>query len=298
MNTIRKHSPYVSVIIPVYNDATELSETLLTLTNQSYPEDKYEVLVVDNGSTDTTVEVARSFAKVQLLIENKYKNSPYSARNRGLESAKGSVIAFLDASCRPIFHWLTEGINTLHRENADLVGGKVAFRLKNSKDVGEFYDSQINIKMKENIERRKGAKTANLFVRKKVIEAIGPFPEGIRSGGDLIWTQKASSSGFLLVYSEQAAVMKSARPLRELLKKQWRVGQRHPQIWKEQGIKKSSLVIILKMLIPPAPNTIKKILLQNDNQQGVPPFFSLWLTAYLVKIITSSANVYGKWKIQ
>lgn len=297
MNPEKNENLYVSVIIPVYNDAVELSETLLALTSQSYPKDKYEVLIVDNGSTDTTVEVASSFTKVRLLAENKHKNSPYSARNRGIESAEGSIVVFLDASCRPTFHWLAEGINTLQRKNADLVGGKVVFRFKNSKDVGEFYDSQINIKMKENIEHKKGAKTANLFVRKRVIEAIGPFPEGVRSGGDLIWTQKATRSGFLLVYSEHAIVTKAARPLKDLLKKQWRVGQQHPLIWKEQGVKKRSLMIILKMLIPPAPSTIKKML-QSNSQSGKPTFFSLWLIAYMVKITTSSANVYGKWKVQ
>ncbi|MEM9831984.1 MAG: glycosyltransferase [Bacteroidota bacterium] len=297
MNSEKKDYPYVSVIIPVYNDAAELSGTLHALADQSYSEDKYEVLVVDNGSTDATIEATTSSTKVRLLTEHKYRNSPYSARNRGIENAGGDIIVFLDASCRPDSHWLAEGVSTLYKEHADLVGGKVAFRFRDPKNAGEFYDSQINIKMKENIEIKKVAKTANLFVRKRVIEAIGKFPEGIRSGGDLLWTQKASRNGFLLVYSERAAVTKAARPLKELLRKQWRVGQRHPQIWKEQGIKKNSLAIIFKMLIPPSPGTIKRML-QDNSQQHKPSFLSLWLVAYMVKVITSSANVYGQWKVQ
>jgi len=288
--------PYVSVIIPVYNDSAELSETLTALDRQTYPAAHYEVFVIDNGSTDTTLDVAKSFPGVQVLIEDRRLSSPYSARNRGIEMAKGEVIVFLDASCQPVPQWLEAGVKALNRENADMVGGKVAFRFIDSRSAGEFYDSQINIKMKENIEQKKGAKTANLFIHRRVIETIGRFPEGIRSGGDLLWTQKATREGFILVYDENAAVAKAARPLRELLKKQWRVGKRHPQIWREHGVRKSSLKIFLKMLVPPSPGTIQKMI-QSRRQQGTPSFLSLWVVAYLVKIITSSANIYGKWKL-
>lgn len=288
--------PFVTVIIPVYNDAKDLSLCLDALEGQTYPKNKFEVIVIDNGSTDQTIEVANSYPSVKVLIEKDYQNSPYSARNRGIEQAKGEILIFLDASCTPVHHWMIAGVKAMNQKNADMIGGHVSFRFQDVRSAAEFYDSQINIRMKENIEEKKGAKTANLFVRREVINTIGKFPEGIRSGGDLLWTQKATSQGFLLLYNEDASVQKSARPFKELLRKQWRVGKKHPQIWKEQGKKKSMVKIIVTMLIPPSPVSIMNMLSKSGKGAG-PDFLRLWVVAYVVKIVTSLANIYGKTKL-
>jgi len=91
-----------------------------------------------------------------------------------------------------------------------------------------------NIRMRESVEKKK-AKTANLFVRREVFETIGLFPEGVRSGGDVRWTRRAVDEGYVLCFCQGARVWKAARPLRALLKKQWRVAKGQPAIWKREG---------------------------------------------------------------
>ena len=76
--------------------------------------------------------------------------------------------------------------------------------------VAELFDAMTNIRMREAIVFRKVAKTANLLVRRAVFEAIGPFPEGLRSGGDIRWTRQATAAGYQLVFCEAAMVNKAA----------------------------------------------------------------------------------------
>src|SRR3712207_160037 len=96
--------PYVTVIVPVYNDAGRVGSCLAALEAQTYPRQRYEVIVVDNGSTDATPAVVQSF-RVRLLFERQVRSS-YAARNAGLAEAKGVIIALTDSDCTPTPGWL------------------------------------------------------------------------------------------------------------------------------------------------------------------------------------------------
>lgn len=86
--------PRVSVIIPVYNGAPFLAEAIASVRAQNYP--SLEILVVDDGSTDETAEVAASFgSQVRYFFQE--NRGPAAARNRGIKEASGDVMAFLDA---------------------------------------------------------------------------------------------------------------------------------------------------------------------------------------------------------
>ena len=87
--------PYVTVIIPAYNEETSIGHCLAGLTHQTYPFDRYEILVIDNGSTDGTRRQAEKYP-VKLIAEANPQNA-YSARNRGIREARGSIIAFTDS---------------------------------------------------------------------------------------------------------------------------------------------------------------------------------------------------------
>jgi len=284
----------VSVVIPVYNNSDRLEKVLEALENQEYPRDRYEVMVVDNGSTDDSPEVARSFRGVRLLMETEHSQSPYSARNRGIESSQGSIIVFLDSTCVPESYWLAEGVRVLKGEDADLVGGNIEFEFSENVTAGEILDSLININMKESIKDRQVAKTASLMVRRQVIKEVGMFPEGVRSGADVRWTGKAVKRGFTLVYGSNMTVYKPARPLGAFLKKQWRVAKQQSSIWKEQG-KDASLMRIFKGLLKPP--SIQKI--RSDIDETGKPFmknkiYRIWICKYLVKIVMFVGRMYGR----
>jgi len=224
----------VSVVAPVLNNKKRITKFLEALLNQNYNKDLYEIIIIDNGSSDGTIDIIKKF-DVILLFEHEKLGSPYSARNRGIEKASGDIIALLDSDCIPKGDWLSKAIACFHNKEADIIGGKVIFHYDGEKTAAKIFDANNNIQMKESILERQIAKTANLFVRREVFNHIGLFPEGIRSGGDVRWTKHASFSGFKIVFCEKACVWKPARGIKGLIKKHWRVALVHPTIWLEEG---------------------------------------------------------------
>jgi glycosyltransferase involved in cell wall biosynthesis len=85
--------PLVSVVIPAYNAEKYLEETLASVRAQTFSD--YEILVVDDGSTDRTVQIASDFGGVKLLLQQNRGSA--AARNTGIRAARGAYVAFLDA---------------------------------------------------------------------------------------------------------------------------------------------------------------------------------------------------------
>lgn len=287
--------PFVSVIIPVYNDAERLRQTLVALLAQTYPSECYEVIVVDNGSTDASPEVVRSYDGVTLLYENEHRSSPYSARNRGIEVAKGEIIALLDATCVPVREWIAQGVRCLSSKGADLVGGNVEFSFQGEPTAGELFDSITNIRMRESVQQGK-AKTANLFVRRGVFDAMGLFPEGIRSGGDVRWTRRATEEGYVLVFCEGATVRKPARRLWALLKKQWRVAQGQPAIWRQEGREIGLLKIAILAFLPPSISRLKEMIRKRGGPGAENRVVELWLVYYVIRFVMRAGQGFAVMK--
>ena len=286
--------PFVAVIIPVLNDAADLELTLSALQQQTYPQDRFEIIVVDNGSTDRSVTVAQQFPNVRLLYEYRYKGSPYSARNRALEATQSEVIALLDATCVPVPAWLSEAVKAMLQRKADLVGGNVAFRFASDRpSVAELYDAIANVRMREAIWVRQVAMTANLFVKREVFDAIGPFPEGLRSGGDMRWTRRATRAGYKLVFCETALVKKAARSHWALIKKQWRVGKGHPAIWAEAGQHTALSEILRGLFMLPKPAAARNMLIQCAPIDARGRFLQFWLLTCALRIVSQLSYLVG-----
>jgi O-antigen biosynthesis protein len=114
----REGWPRVSVVVCAYNAEKTLAETLESLTRLDYPD--YEVLVVDDGSTDSTAEIAARFP-VRLVSGGRLGLS--GARNLGLENAAGEVVAYIDADARADRDWLKYAVVGLDRPGVAGVGG-------------------------------------------------------------------------------------------------------------------------------------------------------------------------------
>ena len=117
---------HLSVIIPAHNRASYLSKSIESVLNQSLDRDSYEIMVVDNASSDNTEEVVSSFSEqgVRYVFEERLGLS--YARNTGIESASGRYVAFLDDDAVADASWL-ESIVNFFRDfpEAGAVGGKV-----------------------------------------------------------------------------------------------------------------------------------------------------------------------------
>ena len=118
----------LSVIICTYNRANSLADTLLCLTKQSYDIANWELIVVDNNSSDNTKEIIYEYHRK--LPNLTYKFEPQQglsfARNLGINSAKGAIIAFTDDDVLPENDWLTQIQNNMEKYNCDACGGYIA----------------------------------------------------------------------------------------------------------------------------------------------------------------------------
>lgn len=203
---------FVSVIIPVFNDLDNLTLCLKALEKQSYPEDQYEVIVVDNASTQDIKSLSGQFTKTRYFSE--LKPGSYPARNKGLAAARGEIIAFTDSDCIPEPDWIEQGVRSLEADGSvDIAGGKIDFYFRESGNPNacELYDSTIYLQQEFIIRKKHFCATANLFTYKRVLEEVGPFNSELKSGGDVEWGLRAYRMGYNLVYGEQAAISHPAR---------------------------------------------------------------------------------------
>lgn len=112
----------ISVIVPVYNGGETIRATIEHLLRQSLPPD--EIIVVDDGSTDETVNILRSFGS-RIKVLSKTNGGPASARNAGIRASLGTLIAFTDSDCFPDQDWLQELVKGFYSLEIVGVGGMV-----------------------------------------------------------------------------------------------------------------------------------------------------------------------------
>ena len=284
--------PKVTVIVPVYNNESGLEALLNALLDQSYPPQLFEIIIIDNGSGDKTLEIAKSFEanntdRIKVLIEDRIQGS-YAARNKGLAAAQGDIIAMTDSDCIPVKQWLEEGVRALDAQNAHLAGGQVTFFMSSKAQPAEMYDTIKNLQMKYYVEVKGSAPTANLFARRSVFDAIGEFDARMKSGGDSKWTQQATREGFCLIYAPEAEVYHPARKMDELLKKHYRVGGGVLSAWKFQGLSRWGIwKAFLRGFFPNKPKTIRKLIQENGKPEMEKKFWQIWLTGWLCNLVTN-----------
>src|SRR5262249_8925142 len=119
LNALLSSSPRVSVVVCSYNGAPTLAQCLRSLMALDYSD--YEVIVVDDGSTDETREVLGHFPDIRVIHQPNRGLSV--ARNVGLEAATGDVVAYTDSDCFADADWLTQLVHQLERTGAAAVGG-------------------------------------------------------------------------------------------------------------------------------------------------------------------------------
>lgn len=205
---------FVSVIIPVFNDAARLRLCLQALSQQTYPGDRYEVIVVDNGS-DPAEDIAGVVAAFPSVIAaSEAQPGSYAARNAGIALAKGEIIAFTDADCIPAPDWIEQGVRALCSvPNCGLVAGKINlfFRDPARLSAVELYESLTTFQQKEQLERYHYGSTANVFTFRAVLDRVGRFDAKLKSNGDFEWGRRVAAHGYAQAYAEAVCIAHPAR---------------------------------------------------------------------------------------
>ena len=212
--------PFLSVIVPVWNSADLIAKCLTAIGAQTYARDLFEVLVVDNGSTDATREVVRTFPFARLLSEP--VAGSYRARNCGLREAQGEYVLFTDADCIPDPGWLSAAARAAKElPPFGILGGRITlFRSgKGGSKACEAYEYLIAFDQQRKLASGQCA-TANWLSPKALLIELGGFDATLKSGGDTSLAKRIVALGYTLAYVDDMIVSHPMRSTsRELVAK-------------------------------------------------------------------------------
>lgn len=182
--------PLVSVVIPVFNGERFLREAVQSVLAQEYS--PLEIIVVDDGSTDGTATVARSLPETVRYL-HQTNQGPAAARNRGIEHARGSLIAFADADDLWPEDKLELQLPCLIRDpKIDIVLGRIQQVLLSEMVDGPTQSSQF-------AEPAFSVNLGSAVIRKSVFERVGLFDETMRYSEDVDWFMRAREGGAAIV---------------------------------------------------------------------------------------------------
>lgn len=208
----------ISVIIPHLNQEAYLGACLRCLAAHRGAVE-IEIIVVDNGSTRLPEAVCADFPNVVLLSEP--EPGPGPARNRGVAAAKGDILAFTDADCRPDPDWIAEIAAAFANTKAEIVGGDVRVDYVDPEHPTfvEPYEAIYTFRNREHIAQGFSV-TANLATRPAVMAAVGPFA-GIDVSEDHDWGLRANRLGYAIRYVPEMIVRHPARASFAELRIKW-----------------------------------------------------------------------------
>lgn len=178
----------LSVIVPVYNTAPYLERTLAALAKQEYPRDAYEVICVDNGSSDGSIDILRRHLEIRVLEEP--ERSSYAARNRGIGAARGEILAFTDSDCFPSPHWLRSIERAFDEDRVQVLLGPRVPSVENvfMRLVSNYENDKVELVCASADPQLYFGHTNNMAVRREAMARFGPFVVRER-GSDTIFVR-------------------------------------------------------------------------------------------------------------
>lgn len=198
-----------SIIIPAYNAEKTIGNCLKALQNQSFPRKEFEVIVVDDGSTDETAAIASSFRGTIVLRQ---KNAgPAVARNAGAKKASGEILVFTDSDCLPEKNWLEEMLRPF--KDSQIVGVQGAYKTRQKNWVARF----VQFEIEERYERMKKREFIDFIgsysaaYRRDAFLKVHGFDEKFRiaSGEDPDLSFRIAKAGGKMVFNPKAVLFHS-----------------------------------------------------------------------------------------
>ena len=217
----------VTVIIPTFRDNDRLMMCISALKEQTYPSDLTRIIVVDNTPDFELDKDRDAFAPAHIVHQP--QPGSYAARNHALSIADTDILAFTDSDCIPAPEWLERGIAELQRyDGLALIAGKIeVFPEDTARPTAvEIFELAWAFPQENFVKTDHFGATANVFTSAAVFEAVGPFDNTLKSGGDSEFGKRVHGAGFPVVYSDDTVIRHPARKtMHEILKKNRRIEQ-------------------------------------------------------------------------
>jgi glycosyltransferase involved in cell wall biosynthesis len=169
--------PFCSVVIPALNEQDAIERCLVSLNNQTYPRDKYEIIVVDNGSSDATHSIAAKYAD---RVLDKPGVNVGAVRNYGARHATGDILICTDSDCLFDRTWIESGVSLLQGYPDHVFGGG----LKSGDNSTWIERCWLLNDQGENTRQQKDLMGSCIFIWNSIFMKVGSFREDVTSGED------------------------------------------------------------------------------------------------------------------
>lgn len=200
---LEKNNLYLSVVIATYNRSELVRKCIMSLFDQTYSGDSYEIIIVDDGSTDDTEGLVRelhSISPVQLSYFKQENKGPAAARNSGIKNAKGEIIAFIDSDAVADKKWLESFAKYFNNHDVAGVGGRI---IPYGCDETPFASL---VEIRDNYSA-----TSNVAYRRSVLLKVGLFDESLQCNEDTDLAFRVLQSGRKIVSCQRAVVSHISR---------------------------------------------------------------------------------------
>jgi GT2 family glycosyltransferase len=222
--------PRVSVVVCSYNGAATLESCLRSLSRLRYPD--YEVILIDDGSTDNTSEIAQRFPNVRYVRQENMGLS--AARNVGARLAAGQIVAYTDGDCDADEDWLGYLVREMLRQNVDVIGGPNIPPPQDcdvARCVAVSPGGPSHVMLDDRLAEH--VPGCNMAFRRDKLLAIGGFDEQFRQAGDdvdICW--RFLDAGYQIGYASSAVVWHHRRTsVRAYLKQQAGYGRSEAMLY-------------------------------------------------------------------
>lgn len=181
--------PRVSVLVPFHGNAPHIERCIAAILAQDVPPDRYETILIDNGSRDGSRDRARRFARVQVVDEA--KRGAYAARNRGIAVARGEVLLFTDVDCVPDRAWMRHHLDAIAEPGVDVVLGprRPACDTTPLRLMMLYEETKAAVVFGGADRARYYGYTNNMAVRTRTLVELGGFDEVLR-GADSVFVRR------------------------------------------------------------------------------------------------------------
>tara|TARA_Y100000590_G_scaffold470467_1_gene665411 strand:+ start:6214 stop:7575 length:1362 start_codon:yes stop_codon:yes gene_type:complete len=191
----------ISIIVRTKNEEDWIGKCISAINKQSVSD--FEIIVVDSGSTDNTVKIAKSYESVKIIEIDKYL--PGYALNQGIKNSKGEFIVMLSAHCIPCDNnWLKTLIADLSNDNvAGVYGKQLPVAFSDPRDVRDLY---ITFGDDKRVQKKDSFfHNANSSIKRSTWESY-PFKDHVTNIEDRIWGKEVTESGLNIIYEPKASV--------------------------------------------------------------------------------------------
>jgi len=204
-----------SIIIPALSEEKYIKKTIHALQKQDFPRKLFEIVVIDNGSDDHTIEYAKNAGADIIVLEE--KRGTNRARNRGIKESHGEILVFLDADTEPHEQWIALIDKIMNDKNIAAVSGPYDYGFNGIQRILSFFIYDIGFEfigpIMSTIFRKKVSALigGNFAIRRTTIEKIGKFPEIPFWGDDTAISMSVMKNGDRVVFTRKLKIKSSDR---------------------------------------------------------------------------------------